>query len=215
VLQPRAVHALLVFGRLLVSGNPKVDRRSLCHDSLPYLYKNHKLAMVDFDANRPINAMSVFEGFLYSRIAQAPEPRPADCRRPADAVAESVKHADHGPTVSPAPANAPRPSKREVEHSARGQHGVAGREEGSPHLDLYPAAAGVRRERPETQVRVCSPPRRDFAVLPHPGRQEMYALPHGRGALVARSPAVARPCVRVTCPSEPFPHRHRDDIGDA
>ena len=25
---------------------------------------------------------------------------------------------------------------------------------GSPHLDLYPAAAGVRRERPETQVRV-------------------------------------------------------------
>jgi hypothetical protein len=44
--------------------------------------------------------------------------------------------------------NAPRPSKREVENLGRGQHDVAGREEGSPHLDLYPAAARVRRERP-------------------------------------------------------------------
>jgi hypothetical protein len=71
-----------------------------------------------------------------------------------DALSDLVEHADHGPTVSPVPVNAPRPSKREVEHLARGKHGIAGREEGSPDLDLYPAAAGVRRERSETQVRV-------------------------------------------------------------
>jgi hypothetical protein len=50
-------------------------RRSLAHVSPLFCTKtyslSYKLARVDFDANRAINAMSVFGGFLYSRIAQA------------------------------------------------------------------------------------------------------------------------------------------------
>ena len=118
-------------------------------------------------------------------VFEPPKPRPADCRRAPDAVAESVKHADHGPTVSPAPVNAPRPSKREVENLGRGQHDVAGREEGSPHLDLYPAAAGVRRERPETQVRVNRPPLRGRA------RKLEQARVH-RSCLITRTSSLLR-----------------------
>jgi hypothetical protein len=64
--------------------------RSL-RDSISY-----KPATGDFDANRPINAVSVFRGLLY-RLAQAPKPRPADRRSTADAVAYLAQNVMHTP----------------------------------------------------------------------------------------------------------------------
>jgi hypothetical protein len=83
--------ALLVLGGLLVGGNPKVDR--CAHGSSPLHL------MYDFDANRPIKAMSVFGGFLYSRIAQPPQPRPADRVSAADRLRDLAQDAAHTPPM--------------------------------------------------------------------------------------------------------------------
>ena len=114
----------------------------------------YELTRVDFDANRPINAMSVFGGFLYGRIAQAPQPRPADGVGAADRLRDLAQDAAHTPPMPTRNALAVSSMRGigPVEYLAGAQN-APGSFKRSAYLRLQSTAAGVGRVRPGTQVR--------------------------------------------------------------
>ena len=90
--RPRATRALDCPWSARPSRNPKVDRRPLCHFSLPEACTKiysllYRLARADFDANRPINAISVLRGFLYSRLSLLADHRPLRPQSPPEGLA--------------------------------------------------------------------------------------------------------------------------------